>query len=587
MRRRLLLAAYGVALLGLASFLVVRASNTGQEAFDRATATLSSASWFESAMEAATLRLRSYLNDSFDDITALQVAERGLLADLDALGPGYAPLAGALHEEARLIDDFKAQHAVFRNSFYAFQRLVGDLRASEALRNDARGRESVGQLERAVLSYAFLGTTEDRAIVERLITRLREDAGFAPIAATDDWGFVVAHVRRVLDGRPLIVALDEERAALDIKRKVGDQLAGAQAVYSATVARARYHLYALFALALMLVVVAIWEIAQVRHYVAVVEKHGRGLEARVAERTADLATANDRLRQDAVERERMQEDLLQARKLESVGQLAAGVAHEINTPIQFIGDNIRFLDVAFKDLSTCLTDIRAGVHRSTPLSGLEVDELLQRADTAFIADEAPRAIAQSLDGVDRVREIVLAMKAFAHPSDNVEPADLNTAIKNAITMTRSEWKFVATAVLELDEALPRVPCALGSINQVLVNMIVNAAHAIGDVVKKAGATDTPALGQITIRTRAVAGYAEIDIEDTGSGMSDAIQARIFDPFFTTKVVGRGTGQGLAIAHRIIVGRHSGNIRVRSAVGTGTCFTIRLPLVREETVAGAA
>ncbi len=584
--RRPLLAASGIGLLAVASFLVMRASDTGKDAFDRATAILSSASWFESAMEAATLRLRSYLNDGFDDITALQTAQRGLLAELDAKGPSYAPVAEALHEEARLIDDFKAQQAVFRNSLYAFRRLIEDLRASDALRNDPLRRESVEQLERAVLSYAFLGTAEDGSNVERFITRLREDAAFAPITNTDDWRFVIAHIHRVLEGRPLILALDRERAALDIKRKVGDRLVGAQATYSKAVARARYYLYALFALALMLVVVALWKIAQVRDYVAVVEGHGRMLEGRVDERTADLAAANDRLTLDAIERERMQEDLLQARKLESVGQLAAGVAHEINTPIQYIGDNIRFLDGAFNDLRTCLSDIRAGAHGATPLSGTEVDALLQRADTDFIADEAPRAIAQSLDGVDRVREIVLAMKAFAHPSDNVEPADLNAAIRNSLTMTRNEWKFVAVAVTELDESLPGVPCALGSINQVLVNMIVNAAHAIGDVAKNAEASDTPKLGQITIRTRAVAGHAEIDVEDTGSGMSEAIQARIFDPFFTTKPVGRGTGQGLAIAHRIIVARHNGNIRVRSAVGAGTCFTIRLPLIREP-LAGAA
>jgi signal transduction histidine kinase len=567
----------GLATLSVASALVLGASNTGKRDYDRSNLVLSSAAWFENETEAAVLRLRSYLNDGFDYITSLQIASRDLLAALDSRQPDFDDLSAALRQDARLIDDFKAQHAIFRNSLYSFQRLIVDYRATGFLRGNAPYREPIGQLERAVLRYAFLGTLDESQTIDALTAAIEDDSAFAPVVESADWRFLKAHIDRIIDSTPLILKIDQERSALGVENRINAHIAAAEMSYTETAKRASYYLYALFALAVGLLTFAGFKISQVRRYVAVIEAHGVELENRVTERTADLAAANDQLKRDAAEREQMQEDLLQARKLESVGQLAAGIAHEINTPIQYVGDNLGFLENAFDDLRECLDGIKGAVLPSQAVTSEQITSLLDKADLEYLWDEAPKALAQSRDGVKRVSDIVHAMKTFAHQSNTMEDSDLNSAIKSSVIVTSNEWKFVADTVLELDESLPKVPCLLGEFNQVIVNMIVNAAHAIADTQSNSGADASTERGTITICSRHVADYVEIDIEDSGTGMDEATQARVFDPFFTTKEVGKGTGQGLMIAHRVIVDKHHGRIDIRSAPGSGTTFTIRLPL----------
>jgi signal transduction histidine kinase len=184
----------------------------------------------------------------------------------------------------------------------------------------------------------------------------------------------------------------------------------------------------------------------------------------------------------------------------------------------------------------------------------------------------PAALDQSRHGIDQIKRIVLAMKDFSHPGDTKEHANINRGIESTVTVARNEWKYVADVELDLDEHLPAVPCIPSTINQAVLNIVVNAAHAIADVVEEGQK------GKITIRTRATETDAVIEIEDTGGGIPDHIRERIFDPFFTTKEVGKGTGQGLAIAYSVIRERHAGSISVDSAPGRGTCFTITVPLV---------
>jgi PAS domain S-box-containing protein len=271
----------------------------------------------------------------------------------------------------------------------------------------------------------------------------------------------------------------------------------------------------------------------------------------------------------------MERQLLRGQKLEAVGQLAAGIAHEINTPIQFVSDNIRFLKDSFRDISTLLTRLNelANATGDGGIQPADVSSALDEADAAYLLDEIPRAVDQSLDGVDRVSRIVRAMKDFSHPATDRTPLDINRAIASTATVASNEWKYVAELRTDFDPGLPPVPVMPGDFNQVILNMIVNAAHAIGDVVGD-GANGR---GVITLGTRRVNDEAEIRISDTGCGMTPEIAARIFDPFFTTKAVGKGTGQGLAITHNVIVDRHGGTIRVESTPGTGTTFIIRLPL----------
>ena len=274
----------------------------------------------------------------------------------------------------------------------------------------------------------------------------------------------------------------------------------------------------------------------------------------------------------------LEHDLVQAQKLESIGHLAAGIAHEINTPTQFVGDNVRFLSDSFTDLLTVLDryrELRASVKAGTCAPELiaACEAASQRADVAYLTEEIPKAIAQSAEGIERITKIVRAMKDFAHPdSDEKTAVDLNKAIESTVTVARNEWKYVADLTTDLASDLPLVPCLLGQFNQVILNMIVNAAHAIGDAVKGTGRK-----GAITIASCRVDTGVEIRITDTGTGIPEDIRHKIFDPFFTTKEVGKGTGQGLAIARSVVMVKHGGTIAVESQVGTGTTFIIRLPV----------
>jgi len=280
--------------------------------------------------------------------------------------------------------------------------------------------------------------------------------------------------------------------------------------------------------------------------------------------------------------------LRQAQKLESVGQLAAGIAHEINTPIQYIGDNIQFIEESFADLTGLLQAYRklASAVQSntvTPELVAAVESSMAKADVDYLSKEIPAAVQQSLQGVRHVSHIVNAMKEFSHPGSKEKTAlDLNHAIETTVTVARGEWKYVAEVETEFAPGLPSVQCLAGEFNQVILNLIINAAHAIRDVVKHVEGSK----GTIHISTRLDKEWVEIRISDTGTGIPEEIRHRIFDPFFTTKEVGKGTGQGLAIARSVVVDKHGGTLTFESEVGRGTSFILRLP-VADATARGKA
>lgn len=269
---------------------------------------------------------------------------------------------------------------------------------------------------------------------------------------------------------------------------------------------------------------------------------------------------------------------LQSEKLASVGQLAAGIAHEINTPIQFVGDNTRFLKEAFEDITELIALYQEQC--SSVLAGELKLEMAEKAmskseeiDLEYIVEEVPHAISQSLEGIERVTRIVRSMKDFSHPgSDDKEMVDINHAIETTTTVCKNEWKYDAELITEFDPALNSVPCYPGELNQVILNIVVNASHAIHDA---RGEDD--ALGQIRITTKLDGDNAEIRIADNGAGMPEEVRKRIFEPFYTTKGVGKGSGQGLAIAYSVVVDKHHGSIDVDSKPGEGTTFIIRLPM----------
>ena len=306
------------------------------------------------------------------------------------------------------------------------------------------------------------------------------------------------------------------------------------------------------------------------------------LEEQVRQRTEELHLANERLIQESKERERIEGELRLAQKLEAVGQLAAGIAHEINTPIQFVGDNTRFLEEVVADTTPILAqaaELAKGVRdgSTTPADGEALLALMEKADVDYITAESATAIKQMLGGLERVSKIVRAMKEFSHPGvEDRAFVDLGQAIESTVTVATSEWKYVAEVQLDFDPELPPVPCQAGEINQVVLNMIVNAAHAIADVV----ADREGERGTIRIATERDGNHAVIRISDTGAGIPEEIRDKVFDQFFTTKDVGRGTGQGLSIAHAVIVGKHGGTIQLESEVGKGTTFTLRIPISKD-------
>jgi predicted ATPase/signal transduction histidine kinase len=292
------------------------------------------------------------------------------------------------------------------------------------------------------------------------------------------------------------------------------------------------------------------------------------LEELVAERTRALTEAMQQLREQSLVRERMENELRLAQKLQSVGQLAAGVAHEINTPIQFIGNSIEFVSDAFESLFGLVEAYRSGADADAIAAAEE------EADVDYLKGSAPQACARALDGVQRVIKIVRAMKAFSHPdSQGQAPTNLNIALENTLAVAVNEYRYVADIDLDLGADIPDVVCHPGELNQVFLNLIVNAAHAIGDVVQ-----GTEQRGTIRIATRTESDSTVlISISDTGGGIPDAIRDRVFDPFFTTKEVGKGTGQGLALARVAIVDRHGGSLGFESRKGGGTTFLVRIPI----------
>jgi PAS domain S-box-containing protein len=264
---------------------------------------------------------------------------------------------------------------------------------------------------------------------------------------------------------------------------------------------------------------------------------------------------------DITKQMKLEGELRQAQKLESVGKLAAGVAHEINTPVQFVSDSVHFVKDACDDLFALLGRYR---------SGDEPEAYAERIDLPYLNEQVPRALELVLDGLGRVTGIVRSMKEFAYPhTAEMVSVDLNQAINSTLTIARGEYKYVAELETELGE-LPRVCCHIGDINQVVLNIVVNAAHAIAE--KK-----TDQMGKIQVRTHQDGDDVVIAIQDSGGGIPEHLQEQIYDPFFTTKAVGTGTGQGLAIARTIVVDRHQGALWFESKPGVGTTFFIRLPI----------
>jgi two-component system, NtrC family, sensor kinase len=318
-----------------------------------------------------------------------------------------------------------------------------------------------------------------------------------------------------------------------------------------------------------------------RHVIAVVRD--------ITDRTKvekELASHQEMLEEEVHERSEKlleaQRQVLQGEKLASVGRLAAGIAHEINTPIQYVGDNLHAIAQFLQDLRRVLDAYREGMDQAAK-AGV-APETVEKAKAAerehdldFVLEDAPKAVAQALEGVQRVAQIVRAMKDFSHIKGGASSSiDINHCLESTLTVARNEYKYHADVKTDLGP-LPLISCYPSELNQVFLNLLINATHAIQDTGQR---------GLITVTTRADGEWVEVSIADTGGGIPEDIRDKIYEPFFTTKEVGKGTGQGLYIARQIIVGKHGGTLTFDSEIGKGTTFRIRIPIKLASSEGGA-
>ncbi len=303
-------------------------------------------------------------------------------------------------------------------------------------------------------------------------------------------------------------------------------------------------------------------------------RHLLDLRGEVKKCSVELVRTTEQLRQVSAERERIETELRLAQKLEAVGSVAAGIAHEISTPVQFVGESVELLRQAFDSLRSVNVRFRSVLERiGTP----DIRRAITAADATLCLPDIERDIGEALEGMlegtSRITSTLRAMKEFMHPVQREKaPADINLALLNTLTVARSEYKYVAQVETDLQEDLPLVTCHIGDLNQVFLNVIVNAAQAIAEAVN--GRRE---MGLIRVRTYREGQDVVVAISDSGVGIAREAQPHVFEPFYTTKAPGRGTGQGLAISRTIVVDRHGGDIAFTSEPGVGTTFYVRLPL----------
>ena len=284
--------------------------------------------------------------------------------------------------------------------------------------------------------------------------------------------------------------------------------------------------------------------------------------------------------QDVTKAKRAQVEYAAAQRLAAIGTLAAGIAHEINTPIQFVSDSVHFLREATSDVLNLLGGLMAlqrRVEENAATSEWKADlaklaEAAEELDLEYLEQRIPPAFERCTDGLERVAKIVRAMKEFAHPAqDEMAFADVNRMVQSTLTIACSAYKQVAN--LETDfGAIPPVRCFVSDINQVVLNLVVNAAHAIDDALRGKGE-----LGTIRVTTYQDGDDVVISVADTGTGIPESVARRVFEPFFTTKPVGQGTGQGLSLAWAVVTEKHGGELRFTTELGKGTTFFVRIPI----------
>jgi signal transduction histidine kinase len=462
------------------------------------------------------------------------------------------------------VEHFKSANAIEHNSLHYLPQLADSIHTNATDEANEISRK-VERLLRAVAVQLIDSSNDSRDDVAKSLREFKAMQSTAPKALAAPLNQFVQHAEKVLETQPLvdlhldaIVASPAENHLMAASTSVADKS-------DQVLDRQQLLQLALIVIGAMLVGYVGALLWMLRLSVQELDAANQALEETINQRVAEL--------------ELKSHQLFQAQKLESIGQLAAGIAHEINTPMQFVYDNLEFLSESAEKLFQVLEvydrNLNAtGPRRSWKERSDEVASVARSTRFEHIRAETPKAIRESIDGILRVINIVRAMKEFSHPGqEELVGVDLNNLVHMNATMTRNRWKYVAEVEFDLDPDLPTLRCVPGEVNQLLLNLIVNAADAIAEKV----GNDIDETGTITIRTRHNAEQIVIEVVDTGCGMPPEIRNRIFDPFFTTKDPGKGTGQGLSICYNVIVNKLHGTISVDSTQGVGTQFTLTIPL----------
>lgn len=561
----------GATLLLLMVFLLFMSSRTGQLEFNEGKRRLDDIEALNLRLDAAMFWSLFELQMDFDLLTELQQDLAAATATfMETLPEGVATLDEPIERKIAAMEDFKTKQAVLRNSRAIAEQMIDELWNRADIRA-MFAEQDLFAVERAFLNFAGRRDPVSASVLRETIETFK--ARNPGLVELPEWRAVEAHLVTFMRYVDDMTQLMQEILVIPVPVALANQATGlAERLSAASAVAGRYRI-ALFAVAVLLLAFSSFMIARVRQYLRMIERANDELESRVAERTKELASVAEALRAEIVERENVESRLEIARKLESIGELAAGIAHEINTPTQYVNDNVTFLEGVWRELLPLVDDYE----RSVITGDIDAERsrrIWSEADVDFLREEVPAALEQAASGLRQIGKIVLAMKRFSHPgSERLEPADLNKAIESTVTIARHEWRYVAELTLDLDPTLPAVPCNVSAFNQVVLNLVVNAAQAIAEQQRDGGA-----LGCIKVSSRRLSESVEVSVEDNGPGVPDDIRDRVFDPFFTTKEVGKGTGQGLAIAHRVIHQQHNGTLSLEPTTGgKGARFVLRLPL----------
>jgi len=562
-----------IGMLLLMVFLLVMSSRTGQRNFELAKQELDSVEAVNVRMDGALFMSLFELQMDFDLLAQLQAEMRAAGEELAKVFPAAGETVLPLIErKLDTIETFKSNQAVFRNSRAIAGQLISELWQHPAVDSE-ESEKILFDVERALLD--FVGRRDPESGRRLLAALERGSAAGVPITELEQWSALVSHAETLIDYTNRLAEALSSEVFYQFPIVLYEQGTLLAQELTASVVEAGRYRSLLFVVGVLLLAFSAAMAIRVRRYLQMIERHNDELEDRVRERTEQLASVNDALRAEIAEREHVEAQLRIAQKLEAIGQLASGIAHEINTPTQYVSDNVSFLSTVWRDLEPLLDDYE----RIALGGGIEEKrsrEILERANVAFVREEVPSALEQAGAGLRQIGAIVAAMRTFSHPGgEEMQPGDLNAAIESTVTVAKNQWKHVAELTVDLDPDLPAVPCNLSAVNQALLNLVVNAVHAVES------SRPEGVLGRIRISSRSFEDHVEITVEDDGPGVPAEIRDRIFDPFFTTKEVGKGTGQGLAISHRVIHRMHGGTLTYEPAPGrSGARFVIRLPLGQE-------